>query len=72
MNGTFVNGRLIGCRPNVTAGWLLNDGDIIEIRPYMRLYFHQKLSRGGRSPLTELQRKEIEVCLDEGLLTEPH
>lgn len=33
-NGTFVNGQLIGSGPEMTAGYLLQDGDVIEIRPY--------------------------------------
>ncbi|KAF4977348.1 hypothetical protein FZEAL_6120 [Fusarium zealandicum] len=33
-NGTFVNGRHIGSGPEITPGYLLQDGDVIEIRPY--------------------------------------
>ena len=33
-NGTFVNDQLIGRGPEITAGYLLQDGDVIEIRPY--------------------------------------
>ena len=33
-NGTFVNGQLIGSGPDITPGYLLQNGDVIEIRPY--------------------------------------
>jgi predicted component of type VI protein secretion system len=33
-NGTFVNGQLIGSGPEISPGYLLQDGDVIEIRPY--------------------------------------
>lgn len=33
-NGTLVNGRLIGSGPEISPGYLLQHGDVIEIRPY--------------------------------------
>jgi pSer/pThr/pTyr-binding forkhead associated (FHA) protein len=33
-NGTFVNGQLIGSGPDISPGYLLQNGDVIEIRPY--------------------------------------
>ncbi|KAM0341174.1 hypothetical protein ACHAPU_010189 [Fusarium lateritium] len=33
-NGTFVNGQTIGSASEISSGYLLQDGDVIEIRPY--------------------------------------
>jgi meiosis-specific serine/threonine-protein kinase MEK1 len=33
-NGTLVNGKLIGSGPDISPGYLLQHGDVIEIRPY--------------------------------------
>lgn len=42
-NGTYVNGELIGIIGSERKGFLLNDGDIIEIRPLWQFHFHQRL-----------------------------
>lgn len=33
-NGTLVNGQLIGQGPQISAGYLVQNNDVIEIRPY--------------------------------------
>lgn len=33
-NGTFVNDQLIGQGPKISAGYLVENDDVIEIRPY--------------------------------------
>lgn len=33
-NGTLVNGKTIGSGPDISPGYLLQHGDVIEIRPY--------------------------------------
>jgi meiosis-specific serine/threonine-protein kinase MEK1 len=33
-NGTLVNGKAIGSGPDISPGYLLQHGDVIEIRPY--------------------------------------
>jgi hypothetical protein len=33
-NGTLVNGKAIGSGPDISPGYLLQHGDMIEIRPY--------------------------------------
>lgn len=40
-NGTFVNSILIGKGPHISAGYLLEDGDTIEILPYWKFRVRQ-------------------------------
>lgn len=40
-NGTYVNGLLIGNADRISSGYLLNDGDVIEIRPYWKFTVRQ-------------------------------
>ncbi|TVY62725.1 Meiosis-specific serine/threonine-protein kinase mek1 [Lachnellula suecica] len=42
-NGTYVNDALIGIICQEKRGFLLNDGDIIEIRPSWKFTFHQNV-----------------------------
>src|SRR4051812_35366321 len=41
-NGTYVNGALIGKISQERKGYLLCDGDEIEIRPFWKFKFHQE------------------------------
>ncbi|RDW70128.1 hypothetical protein BP5796_08525 [Coleophoma crateriformis] len=47
-NGTFVNGNLIGKFGNERIGYLLSNGDVIEIRPHWTFRFIQQ---GPQAPL---------------------
>lgn len=61
-NGTFVNGKLVGAGPMISSGYLLEDGDEIEIRPNWKFIFQQ----GGivlRHDLTSIQTEECSVSL---------
>ena len=44
-NGTYVNDVLIGIMGRERTGYLLSDGDVIEIRPYYRFRFHQPVTQ---------------------------
>ena len=43
LNGTYVNGRLIGRISQERIGHLLCDGDLIEIKPLWKFRFHQAI-----------------------------
>lgn len=59
-NGTYVNGRLIGNAEQISSGYLLNDGDIIEIRPYWKFTLRQ-IWTVPEQPLSGLQQDEAKV-----------
>lgn len=61
VNGTLVNGETIGVGPQISPGYLLQDGDVIEIRPHWKFYFHQPRKPPPR-PLTAIQTDECQVC----------
>ena len=58
-NGTYVNGVLIGIICQERRGFLLNDGDIIEIRPSWKFQFHQSLHDTVSRDFTELNDLEV-------------
>ena len=60
-NGTYVNGNLVGIGPYISSGYLLEDGDVIEIRPYWQFIFRQNW-KPPEHPLTSLQKEECKVC----------
>lgn len=60
INGTFVNGQPIGIGPELSAGFLLDDGDVVEIRPYWKFSFNQTATV-IRHELTRTQQAECEV-----------
>ncbi|KAL6901728.1 kinase-like domain-containing protein [Trichoderma evansii] len=68
VNGTLVNGEIIGIGPQISSGYLLQDGDIIEIRPHWKFYFHQPRKPPPR-PLTAIQTDECQVFENEYLMT---
>ncbi|KAK5989179.1 Meiosis-specific serine/threonine-protein kinase mek1-like protein [Cladobotryum mycophilum] len=68
-NGTYVNGNLVGIGPEMSSGYLLEDGDTIEIRPYWRFIVRQAW-KPPEHPLTSLQKEECKVFADEYLVTE--
>lgn len=45
-NGTFVNGQCIGRVSGEMRGYLLSDGDVVEIKPHWRFMFHQVHQHG--------------------------
>ncbi|UKZ82300.1 hypothetical protein TrVFT333_010086 [Trichoderma virens FT-333] len=68
VNGTFVNGQIIGVGPQISSGYLLQDGDSIEIRPHWKFIFHQPRTPPPR-PLTAIQKDECQVFKNEYLIT---
>ncbi|KAI5459883.1 kinase-like domain-containing protein [Mariannaea sp. PMI_226] len=67
-NGTFVNGVLIGQGPEISSGYLLQDGDVIEIRPHWGFILSQERSP-PRQELNKLQADECKLFDDRYLLT---
>ncbi|KAL6414709.1 Meiosis-specific serine/threonine-protein kinase mek1 [Ilyonectria robusta] len=59
-NGTYVNGDLIGIGPGISPGYLLQDGDSIEIRPYWTFVVVQERPP-PRHDLDSLQMEESKV-----------
>ncbi|KGQ07621.1 Meiosis-specific serine/threonine-protein kinase me k1 [Beauveria bassiana D1-5] len=59
-NGTFVNGLCIGDSHRMSPGYLLTDGDIIEIRPYWQFLFKQETLVPEES-LNKLQMQESQL-----------
>ncbi|KAF7544281.1 hypothetical protein G7Z17_g10078 [Cylindrodendrum hubeiense] len=59
-NGTYVNGELIGIGPEISPGYLLQDGDIIEIRPYWTFAVIQE-RQPPRHDLDTLQLEESKL-----------
>lgn len=68
VNGTFVNGQLIGIGPEISSGYLLEDGDVIEIQPHWKFLFRQPRKPPTR-PLTAIQTEECQTFQDEYLIT---
>ncbi|KAL7910035.1 kinase-like domain-containing protein [Trichoderma velutinum] len=68
VNGTFVNGRIIGVGPQISSGYLLQDGDCIEIRPHWKFIFYQPRTPPPR-PLTVIQKDECRVFENEYTIT---
>ena len=60
INGTYVNRMLVGVGPQITPGYLLQDGDVIEIRPHWKFKFRE-IIKPIRRPLTDLQTEESKV-----------
>lgn len=44
-NGTYVNKHIIGMQGRESPGWLLTDGDVINIRPYWKFRFSQPITK---------------------------
>lgn len=59
-NGTYVNGELIGSDPELSPGYLLQDGDMVEIRPHWKFIFVQDQSPPTHD-LTDVQKRECQV-----------
>jgi pSer/pThr/pTyr-binding forkhead associated (FHA) protein len=61
-NGTFVNGRLIGKYPDVRAGYLLENGDTVDIGANLRLCIRQFVPEQPKAKLSLIQQEEVKVC----------
>jgi calcium/calmodulin-dependent protein kinase I len=59
-NGTYVNDMLVGIGPELSPGYLLQDGDVIEIKPYWKFTFHE-VRNPTRHLLTDMQAVESKV-----------
>ncbi|KYK61436.1 hypothetical protein DCS_02578 [Drechmeria coniospora] len=68
-NGTYVNDIRVGDDSRMSSGYLLEHGDIIELRPHWRLTFCDKRPQ-PRYPLTDIQRAETRFFEDKYLLTQ--
>ncbi|KAK7213686.1 hypothetical protein V2G26_020864 [Clonostachys chloroleuca] len=68
INGTYVNGTLIGVGPNVTPGYLLNEGDEIELRPYWKFKLFQT-DQPRHHEFTRVQNEECKFFADRYLVT---
>jgi len=63
-NGTYVNGQLIGKGPDISPGWLLQNGDIVSITPDLTFKFSQLFEDGPSFGLSAHQQEELAVTLD--------
>lgn len=61
--GTYVNGQLIGKRPDLSPGWLLQNGDIISITSDLSFQFTQLFEDGPSFTLSAHQQEELAVTL---------
>ncbi|KAG8414993.1 hypothetical protein J3458_008880 [Metarhizium acridum] len=68
-NGTFVNGILIGKGRDISSGYLLEDGDIIEILPYWKFTFHQE-NGPPRVKMNKIQLAESRLFSDKYSISE--
>ncbi|KAL7918935.1 kinase-like domain-containing protein [Trichoderma austrokoningii] len=68
VNGTLVNGLRIGVGPQISSGYLLQDGDVIEIQPYWKFHFRQPRKPPLR-PLTAVQIEECQLFENKYLIT---
>ncbi|EGX90857.1 serine/threonine protein kinase, putative [Cordyceps militaris CM01] len=59
-NGTYVNGLCIGDSSQTSSGYLLADGDVVEIRPFWQFLFKQK-TLAPEEPLNKLQMQESQL-----------
>ncbi|KAK3950775.1 serine/threonine protein kinase [Pseudoneurospora amorphoporcata] len=69
-NGTLLNKKCVGKKPDITPGRLLQTGDSISIHPYITFKFYQ-LDEGNSFPcLTARQREELKLLEDRYLVTD--
>jgi hypothetical protein len=55
-----VNGVMIGSGPEISSGYLLQDGDEVQVMPYWKFTLRQPDSP-PRNELTKLQTEEVKV-----------
>ncbi|QPH12573.1 hypothetical protein C2857_004786 [Epichloe festucae Fl1] len=67
-NGTYVNKMLVGKGPGLCSGFLLQDGDTIEILPYWKFILHQENSP-PKIELSEIQLAESMLFSDKYLIS---
>lgn len=58
-NGTFVNDMLLGCGSDIANTRVLDDQDVIDMKPFWRVKV--TLLAKTREPLTTVQKKQIAV-----------
>ncbi|KIH94781.1 hypothetical protein SPBR_03765 [Sporothrix brasiliensis 5110] len=66
--GTFVNGQLIGQKPFVTAGWILEDGDVVSAGPCSLRLCAYPVSKDEETALSRLQQQEALQFADQYLI----
>ncbi|CAG8984035.1 hypothetical protein HYALB_00002976 [Hymenoscyphus albidus] len=60
-NGTYVNGNNIAIQCRESMGWLIKDGDIINIRPYWQFTFSQyNATRTEDTVVLEKEKEDME------------
>ncbi|KAK1831771.1 kinase-like domain-containing protein [Podospora conica] len=69
-NGTFVNGQLIGKGPSISPGWLLQDGDLITVPPYIFVTLSQRPIEPPFFSLTSHQRQEALLFEDRYVISD--
>lgn len=62
-NGTLLNKKCVGKKPDITPGRLLQNGDVISIHPYITFKFFQLEEGTSFLCLTARQREELKVLL---------
>ncbi len=60
VNGTYVNGVLVGAGPSLSPSYLLQDGDVIMIKPFWKFVFQQPRDEFMNGP-TAIQIQERNV-----------
>jgi hypothetical protein len=69
LSGTSVNGRIIGSKAHgVTPGYLLSQGDIINIKPFWEFFVTLQDQDGWKFPLNQVQHIETQVVHDASIL----
>jgi uncharacterized membrane protein len=61
-NGTYVNNQLIGIVGKERKGRILNDGDVIGIRPFWSFRFRQKMPQVEAWDRQEEEDFEVIIC----------
>lgn len=70
LNGTYVNGNLIGKGPGVSPARLLEDGDIITAPPHVKFTFSQLRNAKHTFSLDRQQRQEVLLFKDKYIVTD--
>lgn len=58
-NGTYLNNKLIGILGKERKGHILNDGDIIRIKPFWSFQFRQRMQRAEAWDTEEQEDFEV-------------
>ncbi|KAI0128462.1 kinase-like domain-containing protein [Xylariales sp. AK1849] len=71
LSGTSVNGHLIGSKTHgISPGYLLSQGDVIDIGPYWRFQVCLLCIEGSSAPLKGIQCQEVKIFSDRYAITD--